>query len=946
MKQTKCNIFLILLTIGFLQTDIFGQGSDNHINYNKTVSFPSPNAAALGKFGFIPVNYSTGVPNVAIPIWEIKEQELTLPITLNYNNNGLRVSEEASWVGFGWALSSGGAITRTVHGAPDIEGTAQMNNEGGLKFDQLGNPAYIDDLTANRIAEGYYDGEPDMFVFNFAGYSGKFILYQNQAIQLTHSHLRIVKLGDNFMITTDEGVTYEFAKREQTLITSSSVTLQLPIYTSAWLLTSISTANQSEVIEFIYSSSTENIAPNSNYTIQHSFEGNPGPYNNQPPNQDPCADMRHNIGYGAHSMVYSWRLERIKSRSVEIEFKPQDSYRLDLNGNCRALDEIKIYPKGSSTHIRKFKFNYDYFGGTADKNYARLKLTSLLEYGIDTNAPKSYTLEYYEGSFPSKTGYAMDHWGYYNGANGNTNLIPHLLDWQTYGDAYRVPSSSMAVNSMLKKIGYPTKGYTSFIYVQNQYNQPSGVAQGPGMRLSQMQDYDGEKTRYVNYAYENPLFFGEPIYLRNYTFSTCKCAGADENGNCVYWANHPCNHYTITGENTSLYAGLGSFSLAYQKVTESIGINGELGKTEYIYEPSPQYDLDHDMKLKERTIRNASGITIKKIVNTNNSVQDQNYNAFRPELTVFYLFCNVTPRARDTEHGYILQDYNIDMMYFVRSYWHYISKTVETEFDAFGNPTVAKETNYKYNSTPIHRYPTRIETTQSNGDTNIQFFKYPKDYNTDAGVGSDAFYNSLKTMKDINLNPVVEAQTIVRDAGGQETITDAKLMLYKSFVAGNNIQLAEVHSLETQTGEPVNSSYTSGNTFVFNHLPYTKMIRYNYNSLGRMISRQTNTEQTTYLWGYNDALPIVKAIGVSYETLLSAYQASGQNPETIRNQPALSKALVTTYTYNLLIGPATVSDANDQKTYYNYDDFGRLKTVKDNNLNIIKNYEYNYKASY
>jgi YD repeat-containing protein len=201
-------------------------------------------------------------------------------------------------------------------------------------------------------------------------------------------------------------------------------------------------------------------------------------------------------------------------------------------------------------------------------------------------------------------------------------------------------------------------------------------------------------------------------------------------------------------------------------------------------------------------------------------------------------------------------------------------------------------------------------------------------------------------MKDINLNAVIETQTIKKDAGGLETITHAKLMLYKSFVSATNIQLAEVHSLETQTGEPISTSSISGNTFVFNHLPYTKMLWYNYNSLGRMVSRQTNTEQTAYLWGYNNALPIVKAIGVSHETLLSAYQASSENPETIRNQPALSKALVSTFTYNPLVGPATVSDANNQKTYYSYDDFGRLKTVKDNNYNIIKNYEYTYKASY
>lgn len=940
MKRSKYKIFLIPLMTFFFHAEILGQESDNHIDYDRTVSFPSPNAASLGKFGFIPVNYSTGVPNVSLPIWEIKEHGLSLPITLNYNNNGLRVSEEASWVGFGWALSCGGAITRTVQGVPDIEGSSRMNMEGGKKFDQLGNPNYIDNLIANRIAEEYYDGEPDLFVFNFAGHSGKFILYQDQAVQLTHSDLRIVKTGDTFRITTNEGIIYEFATLEKTLITSSSVRYQLPLYTSSWLLTSIALPNNSELIEFIYAANTENITSNSSYALKHSFEGNPGP-----PYNDHCVDKRHNIGYSASTIIYSKRLEKIRSRTTEIEFKPQNSDRLDLHGSSRALEEIRIYEKGSSVPLHKFKFNYDYFGSITDKNIARLKLNSLSEYGSSPITPKNHAFEYFEGDFPSKVGYAMDHWGYFNGATGNTSLVPHKLSWQNYGDAFREPTIA-AKTSMLKKIIYPTKGYSTFFYDQNQYISATGITAGAGMHVSQIQDFDGQKTRYVNYSYENPIFFGEPTYVKHYIANACVCVVAAQDGDCNYLAYEPCDHYVVTGENTSLYAGLTSFSFFYLKITERQGLNGENGMTEYVYEPSPQYDLDHDMKLKEITVKNSAGIPVKKTTHTHNVVQDQIYYAFRPVLTEFYPFCNLSTYEYDTLYEYILSDYEIEQSYFIRSLWHYLSKTVETEYNENGVATLSKETNYKYNSTPVHRYPTRIETTQSNGDINIQFFKYPKDYNTDAEAGNDPFYNSLKTMKDINLNAVIEAQTIKKDVEGLETITYAKLMLYRSFVGATNIHLAEVHSLETQNGEAISTSSISGNTFVFNHLPYTKMIWYNYNLLGRMISRQTNAEQIAYLWGYNDALAIVEASGVSYETLLLAYQASGQNLETIRNQAALSKALISTYTYNLLVGPATVSDANNQKTYYSYDDFGRLKTVKDNNFNIIKNYEYNYKASY
>lgn len=229
-KRAKPYTPLLVLVFAFLLLQGFAQESDNHIDFNRTVSFPSPNTASLGKFGFIPVNYATGIPNITLPIWEINEQGLSLPVSLIYNNNGLRVSEEASWVGFGWSLSCGGAITRTIQGVPDIEGSFRMNTEGGKKFDQLGNPSYIDKLIANRIGEEYYDGEPDLFVFNFAGHSGKFILYQNQAVQLTYSNLRIDKVGENFKITTDDGVIYEFTAQEKTSVTSSSRRYQLPFF--------------------------------------------------------------------------------------------------------------------------------------------------------------------------------------------------------------------------------------------------------------------------------------------------------------------------------------------------------------------------------------------------------------------------------------------------------------------------------------------------------------------------------------------------------------------------------------------------------------------------------------------------------------------------------------------------------------------------------------------
>jgi len=54
-------------------------------------------------------------------------------------------------------------------------------------------------------------------------------------------------------------------------------------------------------------------------------------------------------------------------------------------------------------------------------------------------------------------------------------------------------------------------------------------------------------------------------------------------------------------------------------------------------------------------------------------------------------------------------------------------------------------------------------------------------------------------------------------------------------------------------------------------------------------------------------------------------------------------ALMSTVSYKQGIGKVAECDANNRILYYEYDALGRLKTTRDQNRNIIKTYEYNYK---
>src|ERR1700743_48643 len=80
---------------------------------------PSANAASLGVYGEIPVSYFTGVPDISIPLYTVKGNKVSLPISLSYHAGGLRPDIHPSWVGNGWSLQAGGVITRKANGLID-----------------------------------------------------------------------------------------------------------------------------------------------------------------------------------------------------------------------------------------------------------------------------------------------------------------------------------------------------------------------------------------------------------------------------------------------------------------------------------------------------------------------------------------------------------------------------------------------------------------------------------------------------------------------------------------------------------------------------------------------------------------------------------------------------------------------------------------------------------
>jgi len=76
----------------------------------------------------------------------------------------------------------------------------------------------------------------------------------------------------------------------------------------------------------------------------------------------------------------------------------------------------------------------------------------------------------------------------------------------------------------------------------------------------------------------------------------------------------------------------------------------------------------------------------------------------------------------------------------------------------------------------------------------------------------------------------------------------------------------------------------------------------------------------------------------------SSITLSGSSPvkiDEVRLYPENAQML--TYTYDILIGKTSETDNNNMTIYYEYDEFNRLRYIKDHRGNIIKRYTYNIK---
>lgn len=514
-------------------------------------SIQTPSVSSLGKYGDIPVNLYTGTPNIFIPLYTLQTSAVDLPISLSYHASGIRVDDEAGIGGLGWSLNMGGVITRTVQGFPDdkfnstsgsrnVEHTYSENIYNAWKTVEkvLGSyeldesvPDSLQDLLhlinmpllGGEVKSIYeYDTKPDIFTFNFAGKTGKFILpsnfhetsegelplipYQNLRIRYERKGQALTK----FEIIDADGTTYTFDEVEETSVRKAYFNeaegmwkaydaLHFEKYNTSWFLTKIEYPGSDEIITFEYIPHNKERKTPGSATILQSEGG-----------------TNSLIGSKQQFLFDSFLLDRIVTEKEIVQFKYNDTnllqtqYGIELSN--KTLSNI-VVSLADNTEVRKWEFIYDYFESENDiKSSSHIlynatreaKLITVQEISPDgSDAIPPYRFEYLNDSshrlpmnfdiyghnvdhwYRYFENAAVDYWGYYNGKTGNNKTNEYDIErlripdigsriFDTPGRNWiyinMEPDENQVLNGIIRRITYPTGGYTEFDFEIHDYS--------------------------------------------------------------------------------------------------------------------------------------------------------------------------------------------------------------------------------------------------------------------------------------------------------------------------------------------------------------------------------------------------------------------------------------------------------------------------------------------
>ncbi len=452
----------------------------------------NPDAAAIERYGEMPVGHFTGIPNVGVPVYTLTSKTLSLPLSLNYHAGGNKVEDVASWVGLGWSVNTLPTISRKVNGIPDEASGGFFNlYQGSFTAEKMYDSTVVMASTTApsmtymlALYNGETDSEADMYSFSLVGKSGKFFWDQKtQRFLVTPwQNVLVERASGGFNITDEDGTLYFFHTKD---ITASTIA-------TSWVVDRMYNANRTDSLVFDYTSGSQ--------TIKTLNAQNKLVWGNE------CATSFDpwTINYSTNNTISA-----IYFNGGWVSFTKDTAARQDLQGG-HSLNNITVFNSANDT-IKRMNFYYSYRGSGVNYEDKRLQLDSVLEKTTSDVAFRKYWFKYDSSiAVPSRLSFQQDYWGFYNGQSSNTGLVPDAHG-NFMGSTVVLPGANRSVDTtktgfgILKRMYYPTGGYTDFEYENNRVYSPSMLSYTGASAILYSDDIPAITSYFsTNFEIDNP----------------------------------------------------------------------------------------------------------------------------------------------------------------------------------------------------------------------------------------------------------------------------------------------------------------------------------------------------------------------------------------------------------------------------------------------------------
>lgn len=415
-----------------------------------------------------------------------------------------------------------------------------------------------------------------------------------------------------------------------------------------------------------------------------------------------------------------------------------------------------------------------------------------------------------------------------------------------------------------------------------------------------------------------------------------------------------------------LYGG----GLRIKKISHYNSLNDELPANEINYE----YQMFDDYftssgELYDGYFRNfSSGLGTLPLVGyrnvrvfntTNNGAIKYTYESFAdsPTYPLFYSYPSSYPSSR-YHKNYLAYKSGLlkKVEYFNNN--NILLKKVENNYELL---EIGDEIHISTMLYSGYLFSTRVVWPKLISSTTINFF-----HNTDSS--SPRTIETTESFTYNNTNNLILESVITNSQ-------DENLLKKYFYHTGNSIhsqnRISEIERIETYRASELlsksqiiyNNNWTNNVSFLPQTIQtakgsggYENRLQYlNYDEYGNPLElKQESGIHICYIWGYNKTQPVAKLENIAYSAIPSSRIQAIENAtneaslitalDALRNDTALSNAMITTYTYKPLIGISSVTDPKGDKQTYHYDGFGRLQYVKDAQGNILSENQYHYKT--